>query len=420
MNIFNFTFLAISEATEMSISSENDQNPIITELLMVFVKEVDDDNLKLNIEALQQNTEELRKKIDFIVQKYKEHDQKIHRLNTYFSKLKDGEYFFILPTKDIPKEQCFQLYNYLLSLERGEDFGEVSKEIEKLFGELRSSYEVLAYNGNTKKGIGEADKSKRICRFCSKSYPEVSFKKVAHSISEALGNKKIITNEECDTCNEKFGKGIENDLILFLDFFRIFFGVKGKKGVPKLKGKNFEITNTGEIKIKLTLTDDEIKDLKHDVPRLELKSTQDITFQNIYKTLSKYALSVINRSQITDFNDTIAWINGVKNMANLPKIAMLTSNDFLSTHPSIIVYLRKNNETKLPFAVAEFRFTSLIFVYIIPGSSKDSKDFTNEEDYKYFWNFFKHYNSVHNWSFLKMNDDVPRKFVMIIDFNKKK
>ena len=296
----------------------------------------------------------------------------------------------------------------------------MSKEIEKLFGELRSSYEVLAYNGNTKKGIGEADKSKRICRFCSKSYPEVSFKKVAHSISEALGNKKIITNEECDTCNEKFGKGIENDLILFLDFFRIFFGVKGKKGVPKLKGKNFEITNTGEIKIKLTLTDDEIKDLKHDVPRLELKSTQDITFQNIYKTLSKYALSVINRSQITDFNDTIAWINGVKNMANLPKIAMLTSNDFLSTHPSIIVYLRKNNETKLPFAVAEFRFTSLIFVYIIPGSSKDSKDFTNEEDYKYFWNFFKHYNSVHNWSFLKMNDDVPRKFVMIIDFNKKK
>ena len=107
-------------------------------------------------------------------------------------------------------------------------------------------------------------------------------------------------------------------------------------------------------------------------------------------------------------------------MANLPKIAMLTSNDFFSPHPSIIVYLRKNNETKLPFAVAEFRFTSLIFVYIIPGSSKDSKDFTNEEDYKYFWNFFKHYNSVHNWSFLKMNDDVPRKFVMIIDFNKKK
>ena len=248
MNIFNFTFLAISEATEMSISSENDQNPIITELLMVFVKEVDDDNLKLNIEALQQNTEELRKKIDFIVQKYKEHDQKIHRLNTYFSKLKDGEYFFILPTKDIPKEQCFQLYNYLLSLERGEDFGEMSKEIEKLFGELRSSYEVLAYNGNTKKGIGEADKSKRICRFCSKSYPEVSFKKVAHSISEALGNKKIITNEECDTCNEKFGKGIENDLILFLDFFRIFFGVKGKKGFQNLRGRTLKSQILGKSK----------------------------------------------------------------------------------------------------------------------------------------------------------------------------
>ena len=85
--------------------------------------------------------------------------------------------------------------------------------------------------------IGESDKSKRVCRYCNKKSPEVSFKKVAHSISEALGNKKIITNDECDACNEKFGEGIENDLILYLNLYRVFLELEGRMGFLSLKGK---------------------------------------------------------------------------------------------------------------------------------------------------------------------------------------
>lgn len=248
----------------------------------------------------------------------------------------------------------------------------------------------------------------------------MSFKKVAHSISEALGNKTIITNDECDTCNEKFGQGIETDLINYLNFFRVFFGVRGKSGVPKLKGKNFEITNNEAIEIIQRLSDKELKDSISNNFEFRLETKQNVTKQNIYKALVKYAISVIDRRYIVNFKKTIAWINGVETIDTLPKVAVLTSYDMFTEHPQLIVYLRKNEETKLPYVVAEFKFTCLTFVYIIPGSSKDSTDFTNEDDYKYFWNFFKHYNSVHNWSFLKLNDNVPRKFVINIDFNKKK
>lgn len=418
MKEIKITFLALSRTTELDIKSNNEIDPIINDLLMVFAKEIDYKNFKINIESLQQNTPDFKTKIDSVVQKYKNVEPKIQQINSYFKDLKDNEYFFVFPNA-FSKEQSFQFYNYLSALEKNEDFEKVTKEIDDLFGVLMDNYEMFAFDENTRNKIGEPDKSKRTCRFCNKPNGDVFFKKVAHSISEALGNKKIITNDECDSCNEKFGTGIENDLILYLNLYRIVFGIKGKNGVPKLKGKNFEIKNKGTIEIKQILTDEEINDPNRDDFKIRLESAQNITEQNIYKTLSKYALSVIDRTQIANFSDTIEWINGTKNIDNLPKIAMRTSYDLFTIHPRLMVYLRKTDDCKLPYAVAEFGFTFLTFVYILPNSSKDTTDFTQDENFKHFWDFFKHYSSVSNWKFQKMNNNTARKFVMNLNFEPK-
>lgn len=419
MNNFKLEFLALSRSIEMDISC-NDDAPIVGDLLMAFDYDADFKNLNIKINALQHNTNELKRRINSVVERYKNLNCKIQQLNTYLQGLKKNEPFFVLPGGEITTEQRNSLTLYLHSIKEKKDFTQMTKEVNNLFGVLMDNYEIFAFNENTRKKIGEREKQKRVCRYCDKQSPEVSFKKVAHSISEALGNKTIITNDECDTCNEKFGQGIETDLINYLNFFRVFFGVRGKSGVPKLKGKNFEITNNEVIEIIQRLSDKELKDSISNNFEFRLETKQNVTKQNIYKALVKYAISVIDRRYIVNFKKTIAWINGVETIDTLPKVALLTSYDMFTEHPQLIVYLRKNEETKLPYVVAEFKFTCLTFVYIIPGSSKDSTDFTNEDNYKYFWNFFKHYNSVHNWSFLKLNDNVPRKFVMNIDFNKKK
>ena len=420
MKEIRITFLALSRTVEMEIKSENDISPILSDLLMAFVKKIDYENLKINIDSLQQNTEEFRAKINSVIQKYKTFEPKIRQINTYFKDLKDNEYFFIFPNDTIHKQQRFHLFNYLSALQKGEDFEKMTKEMDDLFGVLMDSYEIFAFNENTKNKIGELDKSKRVCRYCNKRSPEVSFRKVAHSISEALGNKKIITNDECDACNEKFGKGIENDLILYLNLYRVFFGIRGKKGIPKFKGKNFEIEKEEiekeeTIKIEI-LSDEEIAVSDSNDFQVRLETTKKITTQNIYKTLSKYALGVIDRTQIENFKNTIEWINGIRNIDNLPKIAILTSYDLFSTHPQLMVYIRKTEDNKLPYAVAEFRFTYLTFVYIIPNSNKDTTDFTQDNNFEYFWNFFKHYSSIQDWSFQKMNDNAIRPFVMNLKF----
>jgi HNH endonuclease len=74
-----------------------------------------------------------------------------------------------------------------------------------LFKELLQQYNMLGFDKHTKEAVGEPDKSKRVCRFCGRKQPDVTFKNVAHAISESLGNKKIILYEECDECNARFG-----------------------------------------------------------------------------------------------------------------------------------------------------------------------------------------------------------------------
>ena len=168
------------------------------------------------------------------------------------------------------------------------------------------------------------------------------------------------------------------------------------------------------------MKDEEKNDPNRDDFQMKLETTEKITIQNIYKALSKYALGVIDRAQIANFRDTIEWINGKKNIDKLPKIAIFTSDYLFSTHPQLMVYLRKTKDNKLPYAVAEFRFACLTFVYIIPNSNKDTVDFTQDDNFNYFWNFFKHYSLSPNWHFCKMNNNTPQPFVMDLNIGKNK
>lgn len=67
------------------------------------------------------------------------------------------------------------------------------------------------------------NKIQRVCRFCGKNKNEVSFKKKAHVIPEGIGNKKLFSLSECDSCNSFYGNTIENDLNNLLSPYKLFF-----------------------------------------------------------------------------------------------------------------------------------------------------------------------------------------------------
>ena len=82
----------------------------------------------------------------------------------------------------------------------------------------------------------------RKCRFCGKSKPEVSFRNTAHAIPEFLGNKSLISMNECDICNEFFANEYEDHLAKWFGPARSLCQMRGKKGTPKYKSKEFTST----------------------------------------------------------------------------------------------------------------------------------------------------------------------------------
>ena len=99
------------------------------------------------------------------------------------------------------------------------------------------------------------DSKKRICKFCQKKSPDVTFKNTAHLIPEFLGNRNFVHYSECDACNELFS-AYENDLANFLGLDLIVNCVKGKKKkgggrIPKFKDYTLTVEHRKESELDL-------------------------------------------------------------------------------------------------------------------------------------------------------------------------
>jgi HNH endonuclease len=78
----------------------------------------------------------------------------------------------------------------------------------------------------------------RVCRYCHKSKPETTFRQEAHAIPECLGNRRLISLDECDLCNQRFSQSFEHHFDAFSRPLRTLQGIRGKNGVPGFKSPN--------------------------------------------------------------------------------------------------------------------------------------------------------------------------------------
>lgn len=269
--------------------------------------------------------------------------------------------------------------------------------------------------------IGEDNRDKRICRFCNKKKPDVKFKKEAHAISEALGNKKLILNEECDSCNEFFDENIERDFIYYHDLARTMFGIKNKdNNSPKMKGDNFQFFKDGN-NLSIAIVQDTEKDNENEPPKnIVFKTGNKIKIQNIYKALCKFALSVIDSKYIINFEDTIKWLKNEIEIQKLPKIGVWHSYKFFTEKPEITLYLRNNDNYDLPYLIGEFRFTYYMYVFIVPFSSQDKKEFLKDEEYDNYLKCFKQVTNIGEFNYVDFSENEEKDLNFNINFEQRK
>lgn len=400
-----FHFIANSKCLDLEVTGKDEHDSNVNKywVLSPFVTNRDEEKDIASVAYYQQNTEELRGKVSDLAKKLAAINPQIHRLRTYFeSELKPNECFFLAIDETLNQAQIDQIHVKLLSEDADEQQKEQANKILEVLQKLRSVYDIKSYGDFTKEWIGEPDKEKRVCRYCHRSMPEVTFKKVAHTISEALGNKCIKTNDECDECNQFFGDTIEQDFLSIFDIPRLFFGIKKKNGLPhKFVGDNYTIEkdDLGNIKINYRMKEGEQVPSEAEIwDKLMLTPKRNFPEQSIYKTLCKYVYGVLDEETLKSFERTRTWLIGKSVETKLPKLARFY-HPHVMEHPRIMVYIRKPEaRNDLPHVVAEIRIINLAFIVILPFSEKDVCLYDTEDDHMRFWHFFDIYSALSGWS----------------------
>ena len=389
--------------------------------LLSIVADVDYENQKIHIKTPLKMDDVIRTKAIEFTNKYKTINKSVNKIEKYFRDIPDGEYFLVFPYCIEDKLVIAKIFYYLECINSGvseEEFRKGCVDLEEKykfgFASVLSFYDINTFSTKVQHKFGEQDRNLRVCRYCGRSVKNgASFKEKAHAISESIGNKIFVTNNECDECNERFATTIEKDFFEFIKPYRTVYGAKGKNGVPVLDYKNgvsIEYDNEKNITI--------IK--AHEKPNVEngnlsLKlQCEPLNMMNIYRCLVKYVLAVLEDAELVHFSKTIKWINEIKDdgsVLKLPPVMCLLDNTIFYDQPEMTFYVKKTNNNDLPYMVAELKTCCFVFSYIIPFCSKDATDFGKEENFDNFWKEMKHYHLQNReWKKYYFNKDIKCDF----------
>lgn len=387
------------------------KSTLFLEFLSLFEMTTSPDGKKGTLQAVQKNTITLQENLGVFLSTY---GQKVYNLFGIrdFLKLVPENHFFIITLGKVT--DTAKLNEYLKFLSRFHKEKNISDVLDPEFfnfGEILEDYNMSFFGQHRKVVGGEDKKEARVCRFCDTKINEnngfggkVTFRKKAHAISEALGNKNVITKDECDHCNERFSESIEPSLVAYFELFRSLYGLEGKNGKKKLKGKNFELDPIEGLKVQY----DGIIDHENAPDRLEmeLETNHPIIPQNIYRCLTKFFLSVLDRDELIHFKKTMAWVNGAFSAEDLPFLSCVQHSNFYKERPLLVVYSKKSNK-EIPAFIGELHYADQVYAYIIPYCEKDKNPFLHKAGTHKFWKKFNKFRPLYPWKTSDLSAVTP-------------
>lgn len=233
--------------------------------------------------------------------------------------------------------------------------------------------------------IGQPADSVKFCRFCKKPYKPEDFSQRSHVVSESLGNKAVISSDECNSCNNHFSK-IEQDFFIFNKYFLILDNIKGKNNTsPCFNQGNFKFYNSGNTIVYQVPSSEMkpiMKGLNNGCLHIERMGNND-KFRplNVHKALVKFAISILPISYLHPFDETIHWLNIDGPLSSgicLPPV-FHTIVDPVSS-PTIKVHIQTSQNHSLPYAWGEFQCASIKYIFVLPFTSHWDFDFSNAEN----------------------------------------
>ncbi|QEC69651.1 HNH endonuclease [Panacibacter ginsenosidivorans] len=232
----------------------------------------------------------------------------------------------------------------------------------------------------------------RLCRFCKRKYPAVTFRNDAHIIPEALGNRYLTSEFECDECNQKFGK-LDDQLIKFIGVSRSLNGTKAKKKtkIPKYPSadKKVLVQNkefySDKDALNIELTQHGNGSFIYD----ETNSLYKINFLKnpympllVFQSLLKMAICVMNEKEIEDYEHAIEFLHVkkdlIRELSGLLLSGYLLPLTFGHEYPLIFLFKKKNFEDNIPTHVFVLHAKNIMLEIKIPLNKNDKFNYTKE------------------------------------------
>lgn len=289
----------------------------------------------------------------------------------------------------------------------------------------------LHLNFSHKKYLG--NKNNRVCRFCGLKSPDTTFKKEAHAFPELIGNKVLISNYECDVCNEKFSRTLEDHFAKYTGLNRTLSQISGKKGIPSFKSKDKKSRidfKNGAISVRSSI-DNEIATIKEDKNQLIIHGyRQSYNPRSVYKCLVKMALSIMPEEEMINFRDTVSWLN-IENAED----DKINTDSFVCFHSftpgghpfpwiTAVLLKRKRDDLLLPYMSFFIAFSNYTFQIFLPFSAKDDHILNKKIQLVFFPNIHHDISKYGNVKYRLLNFSKNQivedeKSDMIMHFNKK-
>lgn len=296
--------------------------------------------------------------------------EKFDKIDLYIEAIHRVENIKQLELDELPMDEISKLHQMYI---------EYYQKYLNPFEELYTYTSIKSNNKITTKISSQEDDEVKHCRFCFKYFPEVTFKKKAHAISRGLGNISIFCLDECDKCNEYFGKTIENDLMTFLNVQRMSVVNKALE-VPY---KNSKLKNDGNITVIENISETIVE--HEDFAELTLEPKEKFIPQNLYKALCKVALSIISEQSDLDYlQETIKWVRSPEfishhSLMNIGIFYEASAENHVKAH----IWTRKENDEKLLFKIIRLEIGQTNIVYTLPfafnqNSSLSLESFIND------------------------------------------
>lgn len=378
------------------------------DFLKIFDTSVTLEDNKVTWRTIRQVDSELQASVKYYIETNRKVYSVLKKLfHDFFNQLVEGEFFFVLNHSERTTSDFVELWKQLGRLNR--------KAINSPFDE--SYYDwgttVLNYNidfiGTERKSFGNNKCfGTRLCRFCYTEEGKVNsfgslvkFNKKAHLISEALGNKRLVSIDECDHCNDYFSQTLEPSIVNFFAPFRSLYGIPGKRGKKKLKGTNFELDPETGFDIKFPGT---LLDFQEGCFKVKLEMQEGYIPVDVYKCLVKFILAVIPIEEMSIYSKTINWLYDESSVCVLPKVTYLKNASFYTEHPYLVKYKRHTTDRSFPDLIGEFRYGDIVLIFIIPFGNLDQLKFINDEEISCFWEGFIGLRKGLPWKFVDFSN----------------